>query len=289
MSIFVPRTLDELAQELREGWPGQIDHLSSSSITMLLRCPEQYRQRYILGKKDRPGAAAIWGRADHEAVAMHFGQVIDGKPGLSVADVQDQFITSFDAEVESMGWSEIDWRGTPSQVAASIKDNGAYLAGLYRQNVADYVQPIGVELKFAVKQPHWPVEVIGYVDIEEADTLIDRKTTGRTESKPKPDWVVQSRIYQLAKPKVMHFHQSVKNERDKTRQQAYGVMPNMVVGLDPMRDLMTDKLVVQAMQTVKSHFLQYGPDETWPGALTHPWACGYCGYAVTCQWQVGAV
>jgi hypothetical protein len=45
-----------------------VDHLSATQISMLNRCPEQYRQRYVLGKKERPGAALIVGGAFHEAI-----------------------------------------------------------------------------------------------------------------------------------------------------------------------------------------------------------------------------
>jgi hypothetical protein len=49
-----------------------VDHLSATQISMLNRCPEQYRQRYVLGKKERPGAALIVGGAFHEAIETDF-------------------------------------------------------------------------------------------------------------------------------------------------------------------------------------------------------------------------
>jgi hypothetical protein len=49
-----------------------VDHLSATQISMLNRCPEQYRQRYVLGKKERPGAALIVGGAFHEAIEDDF-------------------------------------------------------------------------------------------------------------------------------------------------------------------------------------------------------------------------
>ncbi len=29
---------------------------------------------------------------------------------------------------------------------------------------------------------------------------------------------------------------------------------------------------------------RFGPDETWPGTLSHDWACSYCGFKPTCAW-----
>jgi hypothetical protein len=51
-----------------------VDHLSATQISMLNSCPEQYRQRYVLGKKERPGAALIVGGAFHEAIEDDFLQ-----------------------------------------------------------------------------------------------------------------------------------------------------------------------------------------------------------------------
>ena len=29
---------------------------------------------------------------------------------------------------------------------------------------------------------------------------------------------------------------------------------------------------------------QYGPTATWPGGLTHPYACKLCSFQPTCEW-----
>src|SRR3954470_10530212 len=102
---FVPQTFEAL----REGFPPEIDHVSASQITQLTRCPEQYRVTRILGQVARPSAALIWGRADHQAVADHFGLQLTSGEGLSVEDVQDAFVDHFDYEVAH---NDVEWGGS---------------------------------------------------------------------------------------------------------------------------------------------------------------------------------
>ena len=54
---FVPRTLEDLAYD----FPPALQHLSASSLKMAVRCEEQWRQRYILGRREvpKPEAGAV--------------------------------------------------------------------------------------------------------------------------------------------------------------------------------------------------------------------------------------
>ena len=278
--MFVPKT----AEELREGWPEEIGHLSASSITQLLRCPEQFRIRRFVGRSEKPAAAQLAGRADSEALALHFQKQIEDGTGLSREDVQDAFADAFNREIAELGPSEIEWRGDPAKTRAKLNDNGAYLAGLYRAEVAPAITPLAAELKFEVRQPHWPVPVIGYLDVETEMRVIERKSAGRNESKPKGDWIAQGHIYQLVKRKDLAWHLSVRND-NRLKQVTYGERADFTLHLSERRDKMTDLMVVQAMDTVKHLYLTYGPEEPWPGALTHPWACSYCGFSNTCMWR----
>lgn len=277
---FKPKTLEEL----REGWPTEIDHLSASSITQLLRCPEQFRQYRFLGKKQRPGGVQLAGRADSEALALHFGKQVEDGIGLTVEDVQDAYATAFNREVNEVGVSEIDWRGDPFKTRGKLLDNGAYLTGLYRKQVAPEVVPIASELKFQVHQPNWIVPIVGYLDVETETRIIERKSMGRTESKPKGDWIAQGHIYQLTMQKDLAWHLSVRNE-NKLKQAVYGEQAAFTLERNVQRDRMTDLMVTQAMETIKHLYTVYGPDNVWPGALTHPWACQYCGYSNNCSWR----
>lgn len=292
---FEPKTHDQLAEEtaaLRAEWPeGLPPRFSASAMGMLIRCPEQYRQRYVLGLKRPPRSALIWGRADHAAISDHFQRQIDTGEGLSVVEVAERFVEHFDMEVEDNGGlTEIPWFGSTSggyqaasKEAGRIKDAGAQLACIYREDVAPYVQPLAVEVEIEVVSPLWPIPVVGYVDVEETHNLIERKTANRKNTTPNPDWQWQGRIYQLGKPgKALTWHQSVKNEKNPERQSA-GVLAAQE--FDATMNMRTEMMVGQAMKAVEHYFSTYGPEAMWPGnGVVHPWACNFCGYREDCPW-----
>lgn len=277
---FVPAGAEEVLGEFPP-----LSHLSASSITQLLRCPEQFRQVKILGKRRPPAGAMLWGRADSHAIGTHFQQVADGKSGLTIAETKELFVVAFEEEISSEGGaSEIEWDDNPTKEIAEIKDAGAQLVGLYREHVAPTVEPTGAEVSFEIMRPYWPLPLIGYCDVETGEAIIERKTTGRLESKPKGDWIVQGRIYQLAKEKPLAWHQSVRNRRKPEKQAAIGSVAGFGVPLSSATAAMTERLVWQAFETIAHHWTMYGPDNPWPGALTHPFACNYCGFRPQCAW-----
>src|SRR3954467_997473 len=87
-----------------------VDHLSATQISMLNRCPEQYRQRYVLGKKERPGAALIVGGAFHEAIEEDFLSKIDEGTLLEEGNLLAAYHQAFDDRIDQLGGvGEIVW------------------------------------------------------------------------------------------------------------------------------------------------------------------------------------
>jgi hypothetical protein len=80
-----------------------VDHLSATQISMLNRCPEQYRQRYVLGKKERPGAALIVGGAFHEAIETDFAWKISNGELLDESFVEAAYHRAFDNRIDELG------------------------------------------------------------------------------------------------------------------------------------------------------------------------------------------
>lgn len=296
---FEPKTIAQLrddAARLRAEWPeGLPERFSASAMGMLIRCPEQYRQRYALGIKTPPRSALLWGRADHEAVGNHFSKQLEDGTGLSEAEVAEQFAVVFDREVEDAGGLlSVPWFGNTSgdlsaarRESGKIKDAGTRLAALYRKELAPHVHPVAVEREILIAHELWPIEVIGYVDVEEEDNLVERKTAARRNSSPNSEWQWQGRIYQLATNKRITWHQSVKNERDPAKQSASILASQEYDGTLVAR---TALMVAQAMKQVEHLWTTYGPDEMWPGhGVVHPWACSFCGYRDNCPWWAGAM
>ena len=298
---FQPVPLEALERRKSVYWPPELierrQHLSASSITMLLRCPEQFRRRYILKEIKPPNGNMLWGKADGAAAAAHFDAVIatGEKKGLTVDEVEERFVHSIDTQIEEAGGiTEVLWDKKPSSIKQAhflrgrTVDVGTKMAGLYRKEIADSVNPVATEREIKVTDPSWPVHITGYIDVEdELEMLIEKKTSNRLNSKPNPEWVLQGRIYQLAEPnKALAWHQSIKHD-DPKKVRVFGFSDEMTVAADSTRAFRTSLMVSQAMAEVAHYWSTYGPDEMWPGkGQTHTWACSLCGWRDECGWLV---
>jgi hypothetical protein len=283
---FSPLTLEQLAEPISvpSDWASPMpDHISASQLSMFQRCPEQWRRRYILGQKERPAAALVWGSADHYAHEQNFTQKIKSGTDISRSDVQQAFVEGFDRAIDRNGGpSEIQWDDKPGD----LKDQGVALVGHYHDKVSPHIQPVTVEEKFKLHIPGVPVPVIGYVDLTTVETGIERKTAKRRETKPKPDWVIQGRLYQAVKQLPMEWHLSVKTKTPAVYAPGLGqtelTLPLIQATVDS-----TMVLVRTLAQAMLAYMRMYGPHEPWPGGVTHPWACDFCGFRPTCAWWAG--
>jgi putative RecB family exonuclease len=261
-------------------WPsGLPDHLSPSSLKTWMRCREQWRQVYLLGKRQRPAAAMIWGSAHNFAlVEQNFAQKIGTGEDLSVGDVELAFAEGFDQRVDR---EDVDWK---SDKPAEIKDRGVKLAAAYHQTVSASVQPLTVEESFSIDVPGVPVPVVGRMDVTEETRTIDLKTGGKREMNA--DNVFQGRVYQLARPVTMEFHLATKTK-------VPGIYtppeyPEFGFAYSEAEQARTRMVLALLAADIVSTYERFGPDQTWPGAFTYGWACSYCGFKPTCEYWAGS-
>jgi hypothetical protein len=272
-------------QSLEEAWPYLLTdtslatHLSASTLTLFMRCPEQFRQVKILGKRARPGHALIQGHADHKAQETNFRQKIQTRQDLPLNQVKEAFSAAWDAKIEQEGGPlEVEWgEAQPGK----LKDQGVELAGLYHQRISPLIQPVHVEREITLICDQVPVPVQGYVDVETERSLIERKTSATRVKEPKPDWLVQARIYQAALAKPVEWHVSVKTGEILTSRDD---RPNL--RLETSDHEITEYLIAQVALELANNLRNPGPDKPWKGAVTHPWACNFCGFKPDCfYWQ----
>lgn len=287
---FQPRSLAELAEE----WPKELDHISATSVKMIARCPEQWRQRYMLGRKSAPAAALIAGRADHAAIEKSMRQKITSHVDLSVKEVKDEFTDVFEQEVNAVDIKEMEVKAgkelvtdrvSKIKVLDRMKVQGADLVGAYHGMISPQIQPIAVEEEFTITPGNLPVKVVGYIDlVAELDLelapegyMIDRKRSGRSRTAPEPEWMIQAEVYQLFRPIPHAWHITVLNGTI--------VVPDGTNKLlmPPRPREISERQLEHLASMVGFYYMRYGPDEPWPvqGKL-HPWACGYCGYRPDC-------
>nr|MBA2505063.1 PD-(D/E)XK nuclease family protein [Thermoleophilaceae bacterium] len=233
-------------------------HISASQLGMFKRCPNQYRERYIRGIKERPGAALIWGSADHSAHEHNFRQKIESEKDLPVGDVTDAFDQAWRDRIDQAGGaSQIEWDGDPDD----MKTQAARLVEAYHHQASPMVQPIAVEREISLQLPGVRLPIKGYIDVETTNSIVERKTGKRKVSSisDKPDWGLQGVIYSAALDKPVFWHQAVKTKVPAVHVEG--------VYLDAPTEVAKRILAKDAQQTIEmiDHFMAlYGPDEAWP-------------------------
>lgn len=172
---------------------GRKPHLSISQLTMLARCGEQYRFRYIEGIKAPPGVSLIIGSGTHAAIEadlrekLRTGELL---PDAAIADVA--------ADATRERWANdgpVVHEGDPGEGEAV--DTAVALAQAHHRQLAPQIAPVALERGFVLDLPGFPFDLMGYVDIEEAARIRDTKTAAKSPSGPEADQSDQLTLYHL--------------------------------------------------------------------------------------------
>jgi putative RecB family exonuclease len=193
------------------------NHISVTQIKMFLRCPLQYKFRYIDGIKMPPAGAMVLGRSVHKGIEENYKQKKDSKIDLPLNKVLEIFSDSFDRaqKEEEINWEE----DTPAQ----IKDTGIELLKVYQKDIAYKIQPVLVEEGFELEFENVAYTLKGYLDLIDQDKIIrETKTSKRSYALDAALTDIQLTAYNLAykcitgeDPKSLCFDVAVKNKHPK--------------------------------------------------------------------------
>jgi hypothetical protein len=180
---------------------GDKPQLHQSQLSMYANCGLAYYFRYVEGRRLAPGIAAITGTATHKSIESNLAHKIDTGELLPLEQVteiaRDAVHHAWEAEGvmlddEEKGQGEDKLRG-------SVVDTAVKLARLHHQQLAPTIEPVAVEKKFKLELPMLPVDLVGTIDVEEADGLRDHKCFKRSPSQLEVDRSLQLTLYSLAK------------------------------------------------------------------------------------------
>lgn len=150
------------------------DVYSVTQINCYLKCPQQYKYRYIDGLPSRLSSAAWFGISAHGALEHNFEQKIFSKKDLPANKVVDVFANQMETEKDT-----IDWEG---KFRDEI-DMGKWLLTEYVNEYARVIKPKAVEKKVEIEISGVSKPFLGYVDLLNSDsTIMDFKTTSRAPS-----------------------------------------------------------------------------------------------------------
>jgi putative RecB family exonuclease len=194
-------------------------HLSVSQLKMYLRCPLQYKFRYIDGLIIPPRSELTLGKSIHGTLEENYRQKIKTEIDLPLEYITDLFSDRWEKAVVDTIFEEDEKPGR-------VKDDGIALLKTYHTVVAPKVQPIEVERGFNLPIDDQNYTLKGYIDLIDRDNLIvDHKTTKRSMRQDMIDSDLQLTTYSLAyrelvgkKEKGLRFDVMVRTKEPKIQQ-----------------------------------------------------------------------
>lgn len=148
-------------------------HLSVTQLRMYLRCPLQYKFRYVDGLKIPPTSALCLGRSVHGALEDNYTQKLVTRQDLSITHLTDIFSDNWEQQAQEILFEEDEKPG-------KIKDQGIGMLRVYHHEVAPKVYPVYVEHGFELPIPGTDRTLKGYIDLVDEDgVIVDHKTTKR--------------------------------------------------------------------------------------------------------------
>jgi len=185
------------------------NHISTSSITTYLRCPQQYAHRYILRTPPSHRAGALaFGSAIHQALALFYSRLMEGQPEPPAEELAATFSDRWTRELEHNPPVLLDDRETPD----SARDQGVKLVHTFLDQAHPPHRVLGVEEPFSIELTNpktgspFPERLVGVFDAvikdNGATSILEHKTAARRWSQVRLDTDLQVTTYFLAAPLV---------------------------------------------------------------------------------------
>lgn len=267
---------------------GHIGHLSASSLGMFRRCPRQWQQRYLKGRKEPPGEALVIGNFFHETLNWNYGQKIVSHEDRPLSEVIE-FLQ--DAAVPRVvdaagGVGEIRWdTSDPDKGLDAARSDSQRITTAYHSQILPRMQPVATEQRLEWHIDGMPVPLIGFLDTITAHSVVDTKTGKQAVSKLKPSWQLQADIYSswCGLPIEYHTINRAASPKIVTPLESEALLVQTTQA--EARNLLN--VMIEMTKQIEWMYETYGDGE-WPANGRYAdWTqnispCGYCGYKKDC-------
>ena len=161
---------------------GKKPHISHSQLDMYTRCGMQYWHRYIEGIKAPPSVAMLVGSGTHEAIEADLTEKMASGNLLldeAVADIaSDTLKRCWDAEPPLL--NEEEALDGEKKTKGEAVDRAVSLAVCHHRDLAPELAPVAVEREWHVDVKGYPFELMGFIDVQEQDSIRDTKTSKKS-------------------------------------------------------------------------------------------------------------
>lgn len=176
-------------------------HISISQLNMYEFCGEQWRRRYIEKEIIPPGVALIVGKAVDDTVNQNMTLKMQMDKLFPLDNIKDLARDAANAE-----WDKGEVRLDDEQIKEGIKkvkgevvDKTIRLAALHAESLAPKLKPTHVQRKIEIELTGYPVDLLGYIDIQEGTKSIrDTKTASKSPNQLLADTSDQLTVYAMA-------------------------------------------------------------------------------------------
>jgi len=255
-------------------------HMSQSSLSMLAKCGEQYRRRYIEGDRYPPGIAMLVGRATDQTVSYDLENKIK-KGELLSSDIIKDFAA--DAIKKELKNSEFVLGNEEKEMGLKVvkgeaTDNSIALSLLHHNILAPEINPIDVQKWFRIELEGFDFDLVGLIDIEEENAIRDTKTSGKT-----PNVGIEHKSDQLTIYAMNRYAETGKMpEKLFLDYLVNGKKTNTAGTRETWRDENDIRTMLNRIETAaeiiqKEVYMPTNPDNWWCSQK-------YCGYWDTCPY-----
>lgn len=245
-------------------------HVSFSQLDLMIKCPEAWRQRYLVGTRGPATTALAVGSGVHAGIATMYEQ-LRANPKVSKKTL---VLAAKDAAL-----AELDTRTVDEWNRPEIETATEHLLEVYATERPTHVKPIATEHEIRVDLPDSSIPLKGFVDVVAETSIVEIKTSNRKITVPTGAWKVQAWLYQAAIPKPVEWHVLVKQKQPLLITSAALAVP-----YDPIVTSKALGLASATLERIQKLYEQRGPYEEWPtDGILHPWACGSCDARHTCS------
>src|SRR4051794_35190793 len=276
----------------------RLQHLSHSSYSKFLLCPDDWRRHYLKGDRTPPSGHMFLGARVDDALSTYYRRLLEHGDLLTLDQVQNAFREHWVRELAAEGSKRgVHWD-------SELDEAGAFTMGLQalaltlRELVPRLGRPVAVqrELSYALAPGlEWTIQ--GFLDLETVRpdeeragepvaAIVDYKVKNTLHSQAKADHDPQAGLYLagrwLAGDPAEHFCFAQIGKPGKKRKT---MSTSFVVTRRSVGELRATLVrIAQAASQIHALYERYGPDEPRGFADPSGWKClpHYCGHYARC-------
>jgi len=303
-----PTTAAELAARIplprqlpprHDGEP--IQHLSHSSYSLWLVCPEAWRVRYLQQRKEPPSGAMFLGSRVDDALSLYYRRILEHHERLELAQVKDAYRdlwhTGLETEEEQLG---VDWQDVPQHEGFELGLQALELT--FEQLVPKLGEPLAVQrrLEFTLAPGLTEWTVVCYLDLEtcgrnpageQLDRVVDYKVKGTPIGQQKADRDPQASLYLAGRwlegrpAEEFSFAQIARPGRQRRQMSATLTTTRRTPG--QLRAALAR--IALAASEIDAHYRHFGADRPWGFADPTGWKCSerFCHFWRACPGGAG--